>query len=139
MQGSQGQPRAVIVHAAREVAVVLECAGARPVALLSAPGAAAYIGVVGFRALVEAHGALSLAILDAADAPGHALAAMRAGFGAVVLSPAVPAFAGVARIALGSGVRLLPKAPPALDLARVDLAKPQGLRHLESWLALPDP
>ncbi|MDB5412121.1 MAG: hypothetical protein JWR10_456 [Rubritepida sp.] len=138
MQDSQGQPRAVIVHAGDEVAAVLALAGARPVALLSAPGVAGYLGVAGFRAILEAHGALPLGILDAADAPGHALAALRGGFVAVVLAPETPAYAAVAAIAAAAGARLLPAPPPALDLKRVDLTKTQGKRYLARWLGLPD-
>lgn len=139
MQDCQGQPRAVIVHGAEEVGAVLALAGDRPVALLSAPGAAGYIGVAGFRAILDAHGAFPLGILDAADAPGHALAALKAGFAAVVLSPDVPAFPGIGRIAAAMGATLLQAPPPALDLARVDLGKPQGLRYLALWLGLPAP
>jgi hypothetical protein len=145
MQPVQGQPReerrgggpAVIVHGGRDVAAALEIAAGRPITLLSAPGVAGYLGVAGFAALLAPHGALPLAILDAADAPGHALAALRAGFRRVVLAPAVPGFAPLAELAAGLGAALLPAAPPALDLARVDLAKPQGRRHLARWLDLP--
>ena len=139
MQDCQGQPRAVIVHGSEEVAAVLALAGDRPVAFLSAHGAAGYIGLAGFRAILDAHGVFPQGILDAADAPGHALAALKAGFATVVLSPAVPAFPGIARIAAASGARLLEAAPPALDLARVKLGTPQGRRHLARWLGLPDP
>ncbi len=148
MPGKQGQPRCsmlppaapspcVIIHGAPELAAVLALAGDRPPRLLSAPGAAAWWGVEGFRALLVAHDALPLGILDAADAPGHALAALRAGFQAVVLSPAVPVFPALAALFAGQGVTLLPEAPPALDLARVQLHKPQGQRHLARWLGLP--
>jgi hypothetical protein len=148
MQDCQGQPRAVvvrpravIVHGAEEVGAVLALApmggAGRPVALLSAPGAAGYIGIAGFRAILDAHGAFALGILDAADAPGHALAALKAGFAMVVLSPEVPAFPGIGRIAAAMGATLLEAAPPALDLARVNLGKPQGRRHLARWLGLP--
>lgn len=139
MQDCQGQPRAVVVHGAEEVGAVLALAGGRPVALLSAPGAAGYIGLAGFRAILDAHGAFALGILDAADAPGHALAALKAGFRTVVLSPEVPAFPAIGRIAAAMGTRLLEAPPPALDLARVNLKKPQGRRHLARWLGLPDP
>jgi hypothetical protein len=156
MQPDQGQPRegravivrearavivrearAVIVHGAADVALTLALAGARPVALLSARGAAAYLGVAGFAALLVPHGAQAHAILDAADAPGHALEGLRAGFRHVVLDPGLPAFAPLAALASGLGATLLPAAPPALDLARVDLAKPQGRMHLARWLDLP--
>jgi hypothetical protein len=137
MQDCQGQPRAVIVHGAEEVGAVLALAGGRPVALLSAPGAAGYIGLAGFRAILDAHGAFALGILDAADAPGHALAALKAGFAMVVLSREAPAFPDIGRIAAQMGATLLEAPPPALDLARVNLKKPQGRRHLARWLGLP--
>ena len=117
--------------------MVLELAAGRPVALLSARGVAGYLGVAGFAALLDAHGARALGILDAGDAPGHALAALRAGFAAVVLSPMLPAYAALAVLAEGLGARLLPEAPPALDLKRVDLRKAQGRLHLARWLDLP--
>nr|WP_314071471.1 hypothetical protein [uncultured Roseococcus sp.] len=138
MQDCQGQPRAVIVHGAEEVGAVLALAAGRPVALLSAPGAAGYLGLAGFRAILEAHGAFSLGILDAAEAPGHALAALREGFPAVVLSPEVAAFGRLQRLATEMGARLLEAPPPALDLGRVDLRKPQGRRYLARWLGLPE-
>ncbi len=140
MQPVQGQPRearAVIIHGGRDVAFALEVAAGRPIALLSAPGAAGYLGVAGFLALLAPHGALPIAILDAAGAPGHALAALRAGVPRVVLSPAVPAFEPLARLAAEMGAALLPEAPPALDLARVDFTRPQGRVHLARWLDLP--
>ncbi|HEV7456735.1 MAG TPA: hypothetical protein VGN96_08145 [Roseococcus sp.] len=127
----------VIIHGAPELAAVLALAGDRRPRLLSAPGAAAWWGVEGFRALLDAHGALPLGILDTADAPGHALAALRAGFPTVVLDPAVPAFPALAALFAEEGATLLPEAPPALDLARVQLHKPAGRRHLARWLGLP--
>jgi hypothetical protein len=107
------------------------------VAFLSAPGVGAYLGVAGFRALLEAGGGFADGILDAARAPGHALAALRAGFGAVVLDPDLPAFPALAALFAAEGRLLLPAPPPALDLARVNLMKPQGRRHLARWLGLP--
>ena len=145
MQVGQGQPhgqprdgeRAVIIHGAADVAAVLLMAAGRPVALLSAPGVAGYLGIGGFAALLEPHGARHLGILDAGDAPGHALAALRAGFLRVVLRPELRAFPALVELAKGMGAQMLPAPPPALDLARVDLRKPQGLRHLARWFDLP--
>lgn len=132
-----GPPRAVIVHGAGDVARALEVAAGRPLALLSAPGAAGYLGVAGFVALLTPHDALPLGILDAADAPGHALAGLRAGLAQVVLAPHLSGFAPMEALARGMGARLLAAPPPALDLARVDLRKPQGRLHLARWLDLP--
>jgi hypothetical protein len=140
MQPVQGQPReapAVIVHGAGDVAFALEVAAGRPIVLLSAPGAAGYLGVAGFVALLAPRGALGQGILDAAAAPGHALAALRAGVPCVVLAPHLPAWGALAALAQGLGARLLAAAPPALDLARVDFHKPQGRVHLARWLDLP--
>jgi hypothetical protein len=130
-------PPCVIVHWAPEVRAVRALAGGAPVRFLSAPGVASYLGVEGFRAVLAAEGALPLGILDADEAPGHALAALRAGFRAVVLAPQVPAFPALAELFAAEGAQLLPHAPAALDLARVQLHKPQGKRHLARWLGLP--
>jgi len=127
----------VVVHWAPEVRAVLALAGDAPVRFLSAPGVAAYLGVAGFRAVLEAEGALAQGILDAGQAPGHALAALRAGFRAVVLAPDMPAFPALAALFAAGGAELLPLAPPALDLARVQLHKPQGRQHLARWIGLP--
>lgn len=138
MMAFEGQPRAVIAHSAWQVAAVRRLAGDAPVLFLSAPGAAGFLGVAGFRAMLEAGGAEGVeGVLDAASSPGHALAALRAGLRLVVLDARLPAFAALAEAFAAQGARLLPEAPPALDLARVDLAKPQGERHLARWLGLP--
>ncbi|MCX8133537.1 MAG: hypothetical protein N3D18_06170 [Roseococcus sp.] len=137
MTPGEGQPRAVIAHAAAEVAQVLALAGDAPLRFLSAPGAAGFLGVAGVRALLEAGGGWGRGVLDAGDAPGHALAALRAGFREVVLDPALPAFPALEAAFAAAGARLWPAAPPALDLARVDLSRPAGRRHLARWLGLP--
>jgi hypothetical protein len=139
MTANEGQPRAVIAHAAEQVAAVRHLAAGVPVLFLSAPGAAGFLGVAGFRAMLEAGGAAGQGVLDAADSPGHALAALRAGFDLVVLEARLAAFAKLAEAFAAQGARLLAEAPPALDLARVDLAKPQGQRHLARWLGRPGP
>jgi len=115
---------------------VLDLARGRPVALLSAPGVAGNLGIAGFRAMLPPD-AMTLAILDAADSPGHALAALRAGFKHVVLAPDVPGFDAVALLAGCTEARVLAAPPPALDLARVDTAKAAGRLHLARWLDLP--
>lgn len=137
MTANKGQPRAVIAHSAEQVAAVRRLAGQRPGLFLSAPGAAGFMGVSGFRAMLEVGGAAGQGLLDAADAPGHALAALGAGLRLVVLEPQLAAFPALAAAFAREGARLLPEPPPALDLARVDLSKPQGQRHLARWLGLP--
>lgn len=104
----------------------------RPVTLLSAPGAALFAGCGWWRALVAAaraeHPSAVMAdILDCADAPGRALAALRAGQRLIVLEPC-PARADAEDAALQCGALLLAARPPALDLARNPAA-------LAAWLA----
>ena len=137
MLGKQGQPRCVIAHWGPEVRAVRALAGAVDVWFLSAPGVAGYLGPAGFRAVLEAGDALDLGILDASHAPGHALAALRCGLRAVVLARTEPAFPAIAALFAAQGALLLPEAPPALDLAQVNLGKVQGRRHLARWLGRP--
>lgn len=107
-----------------------------PVLLLSAPGAALYAGAGWWRALIAAaraeHPAARMAdLLDCADAPGQAMAALRLGQPALILDPDCPAFAAV-RAAAGAAPTpaiVLPHRPPSLDLAERGAA-----RRLAAWL-----
>ncbi len=113
-------PPAVIVHGLSDARAALR--PARPVTLLSAPGAPAFAGVLWWRELIAAARAAHPAtpvqdVLDCADAPGHAMAALRVGQRLLVLDPASPAFAAVSGAAAALGARVLAAAPPALDLA----------------------
>ncbi|MBN9561185.1 MAG: hypothetical protein J0H14_10730 [Alphaproteobacteria bacterium] len=124
---------AVVVHGLGDALETL--AVGRPVTLLSARGAALYAGCLWWREMVTraraAHPAVpALDILDCADAPGRALAAIRAGQRILVLAPAVPGFPAVAAIAAAHGLILLTERPPAIDLAG-----PGGVRGLPAWLA----
>ncbi|MBW8270055.1 hypothetical protein [Caldovatus aquaticus] len=128
-----------MVHGAAQAAAALAAAGPAGVTLLSARGAGAYLGPAVFLRLVARAAALNpgvphLAVLDCADAPGFALAALRAGLRAVVLDPACPAFAAVAAAAAEAGARLLSARPEALDLGRLDLRRPGGRAQLAAWL-----
>lgn len=133
---------AVVVHtAAQAMAALASLPPSGPgVLLLSPPGAAGSMGAAWFLALVEAAAAAHparpyRAVLDCADAPGHALAALRAGARTLVLDPACPAFARVATAAEEVGAELWTGRPaPALDLARLDLARPAGQARLAAWL-----
>ncbi len=123
---------AVIVHGLDDACAAL--APGLPATLLSAPGAALYGGCGWWQALVEAARARFAQtrgedFLDCADAPGRALEGLRIGLKGIVLDPLCPAFPAVARTALSLGARLLPAAPPALDLAR-----PGAARALGAWL-----
>ncbi len=120
---------AVIVHGLGQARMVLGLG--RPVRLVSAPGAGLYAGCGWWAALM----ALSRAafpggwidLLDCADAPGAAMAALRAGVRGVILdgtSPGFPAVSAAARSAI-----VLPHRPACLDLA-----EPGAGRRLAAWL-----
>lgn len=124
---------AVVVHGLADARTAL--APGRPLTFLSAPGAALYAGVGFWRHLVSMAAAsrpdVPLAdILDCADAPGRAVEALAAGQRALVLCPALPAFAEVDRLAASLGATVLIERPPALDLA-----SPGSQRRLAAWLA----
>jgi hypothetical protein len=123
---------AVIVHGLDNACTAL--APGLPVTLLSGPGAALYAGAGWWQALIEAARARfpqteAEDFLDCGDAPGRALEALRIGLKGIVLEPLCPSFPALARIAADLGARLLPAAPPALDLAR-----PGAARGLSPWL-----
>lgn len=131
---------AVIVHDAAQAEAALAAAGPRGVLLLSAPGAAGSLGAAWFLALVAQAAraqpqARHWAALDCGDAPGHALAAIRAGARLLILDPACPAFACITEAATEAGARIWPARPPAMDLARVDPQRAGGRRKLAEWLA----
>jgi hypothetical protein len=127
-------PPAVVVHAAPEARAALALAAPRGVTLLSAPGAAEALGAPWFLAITADAVPPSLALLDCAAAPGHALAALRAGLRALVLDPGCPGFEAVAGAAAEVGALLLPARPPALDLARLDLSRPAARERLRAWV-----
>ncbi|HEV7266830.1 MAG TPA: hypothetical protein VGN83_18210 [Falsiroseomonas sp.] len=133
-------PPSVVARGAAEAAAILVHAAGRKLLLLSAHGAGGMLGAAGWRALVARAAA---AVPDArfADAlccgaaPGHALAALRAGCRIVVLDGACPAFPAVAAAASEVGARLLPGRPDALDAQELDLRRPAGQARLAHWLA----
>jgi hypothetical protein len=115
------RPPAVVVHGLEQARAAL--APGLPVTLLSGPGAALYAGCLWWRELVgaarRAHPGLTIMdILDCADAPGRALAALRIGQPAIVLLPHVRSFHAVVAIAAAQGGDVLPARPPALDLGQ---------------------
>jgi len=130
---------ALVVRDAAEATAALALSGSREVLLLSAPGAAGFLGAGGWRALVaaaarQAPGAPFRDALCCAAAPGLALAALRAGCRLLVLDGACDAFGQVAGAASQLGATLLPARPAALDLSALDLAAPHGRRILAAWL-----
>lgn len=131
-----GQPRIVCIRSRRERDAALAAAGGCALRFLSIPGAAGRLGVPLWQALVgEEH--WPGAILDCGDAPGHALDALRQGARTLVLDPSVPAFAALAALAREGGACLMGERPPALDMARVNLANHKGIAFLRRALALP--
>ncbi|WP_244458747.1 hypothetical protein [Roseomonas fluvialis] len=135
-------PPAVTVHGLAGARAALAAAGPRGVLLLSAPGAGAFAGAAWFLGVVAAAarpGVPHQGAIDCADAPGAALAALRAGARLVVLQGGCPSFAAVAAAAAGCGARLLPERPPSLDLGRLDLQRRDDLARLSAWLALEAP
>ena len=135
---------AVVVTAAEGATEALRLAAGRRLLLLSAEGAGGFLGPRGWRALVayiaaHAPGACFEDALCCGDAPGHALAALRAGCRIVVLDAAAPAFPAVAEAARGGGATLLPARPPALDLRVLDLRRDAARAHFLRWLAAHPP
>lgn len=139
-EAAGGDPPAVTVHAAAEAALALSLAGERGVLLLSAPGAAGFLGPAWFLGIVAAAretvpGVLHKPVLDCADAPGQALAALRAGLRELVLDSACPAFSQVAAAAEEVGGRLRTRRPASLDLGLLDVTRAGARARLAAWLA----
>lgn len=135
---------AVTVHGLMEADAALAAAGPAGVLLLSAPGAAGFAGPDWFLALAaeaaRRHpGVPCAAVLDCADAPGTALAALRAGARRIVLDGACPAFGAVAAAAAETGASVLPARPRNLDLAGLDLRRRDDAARLAAWLATEPP
>jgi len=118
--------KAVVVHSLGHAEAALAAAAALkvPVTLMSGPGAAGYAGPDWFRAVLRQARALhpgveATAILDCAEAPGRALAALRRGAKAIRLGGNAKARARVATIALAMGARLDDTRYALLDLSGV--------------------
>ena len=125
---------AVVVHGLEQACAALR--SGLPVTLLSAHGAACYGGCAWWRALVAAAQAETgnncRDILDCADAPGYALAALRIGQTALVLDPTCRGFPAVVAIAETLGAQILSERPRCLDLADRG-----AIRRLAAWLTPP--
>jgi len=137
--------RGVVARGATEVALALRvaasCGLSGPLPILSPPGAALWLGPSLFLAHIAAGRAMAgpgapeaLAVLDCGPAPGHALAALRAGVPVVVLDPGLPAFPMLASAAREAGVALWPEAPPALGLGGRRPDHPATAERLRRWL-----
>jgi hypothetical protein len=137
---TESHPPAVTVHDAEGATLALSLVGGRGVLLLSAPGAAGSLGHGWFLAIIAAAaeafpGAPHEAVLDCTNAPGQALAALRAGLREIILDPASPAFGQVAGAAAEVGARLHTTRPDSLDLGPLDLSRPGARAKLAGWLA----
>lgn len=91
-----------------------------PLTLISAPGAAAYAGPIWFLTLVEQARAVSPEIpiggvLDCAEDPGHAMAALRAGVEAIVFTGDDTLADKLATLAQANGAVVLRRRPPCCD------------------------
>ncbi len=106
-------PRRIIIHDHAQARTVHAIAAELGVAvtLQSPDGAAAYLGPTYFQGLDV--------VLDCGDAPGHALAALRAGVRRIRLRAAPEVLARVADIAGQLGAELHQNDGPVLDLGRV--------------------
>jgi hypothetical protein len=123
------QPPAVTIHSAAQARAAIDAVGARGLLLLSAPGAAGFLGPAWFAAMVGDH---APAALDCGADAGHALAALRHGLKLIILSEASE---GLLTCADEVGARILPVRPPSLDLFDWNLTKPQARAALKAWLA----
>ncbi|PIW26684.1 MAG: hypothetical protein COW30_13795 [Rhodospirillales bacterium CG15_BIG_FIL_POST_REV_8_21_14_020_66_15] len=129
-------PTSVVIHDLDQARRVLASAARaeRPVRLVSAPGAGAYLGPALFNEIVERAraaepAARTTACLDCGEEPGTAMAALRHGIDAVTLSAAPDILAKVADAAQQAGARVVP--PPANAL---DMAEAGAERRLDDWL-----
>ncbi len=123
------QPRAVTIHSAPQARAAVEAAGAYGVLLLSAPGAAGFLGPAWFAQIVGGH---SPAALDCGADAGHALAALRYGLKLIILAEPQP---DLLSSAAEVGARVMPERPPSLELFDWNLGKPQARAALRAWLA----
>ena len=128
------RPRAVAVHSLAQ-ALSATRAGV-PVTLISGRGAGWYAGAGWWRAMMAAVRSDQTQefadILDCADAPGAAMAALRLGQRLIVLDADCPALARVTAVAAALGSEVLTQRPPCLDLG-----DPAAERELAHWLAGP--
>lgn len=128
----------IVIHTIAHARAALAAAAdvGRPVTLVSAPGAAAYLGAAVFREMVaaaagETPGAAVTAMIDCGEDAGLALNALRHGLKAIRLRAGPTAMAAVADIAgqMGAFIDPDPEAP-ALDL----LDRPDAQAACRTWL-----
>lgn len=130
-------PPAVTVADLPEAVAALEAARAlgRPVALLSPPEAALWLGpgwlaAVAKEAAKAVPGVKPVTVLDCADRPDLAQAALRQGTDAIVFTGSKRVAAKLADIARAYGAHFLVKRPRALEIA----GKTDAAAALRQWL-----
>lgn len=129
-------PASVVIHDLNHAKQALSAARrtGRPVHLVSAPGAAGYLGPALFKQIIDQARAAepvvrATACLDCADEPGTALDAIRLGVEAVSLSAAPEVLAKIESAAIAAGAKMANRPAQALDMADADAD-----RRLDTWL-----
>lgn len=137
-------PPTFIVHGLAHALAAARAAAAAgvPARLMSADGAGGYAGAAWFAALIEevrrrCPEARIEATLDCADAPGHALAALRQGVRLVGLRGNRRAVAAVADIAGQMGGAIDRRRGPAIDLGHEKDLESACARHLSTGRRAP--
>ncbi len=132
--------KAVIVHCLEDARIALSAAQAAGcgVVLASAPGAAAYTGILWFRELLRAAQAERpevpvTGLLDCGDKPGLVLAALGHGLPALRFTGPRKVAQRLAEICKGEGVELVTGRLKALDLG-IEAAPDAAC---EAWLSEP--
>ena len=130
-------PASVIIHDLDQARQVLAAAvrTERPVQLVSAPGAGAYLGPALFKQLIDQAraaqpAAQATSCLDCGDEPGTAMNAIRHEIEAISLSAEPNVLSKVGDAARQVGVRLTPRPAPLLDMAEQGAAG-----RLDAWLS----
>ena len=130
--------KVVIVHSLAQAEAALSAASALgcPITLASAPGASATVGIRWFQAVVEQATAsypdvAVSAVIDCAERPGEALAALRLGCTAVRFTGKRSAAAKLKAIAAEQGAEILTGRLSALDL----LGQADPAAAARTWLA----
>jgi hypothetical protein len=115
-------PPAIIIHGIEDLRAALEAASSldRALTVMSIPGAAGSAGAPWFHALIQTGSAEFpkvplTGVLDCADQPGFALAALRTGCRDLLLLDQVPAWPRVHAIAKASGARLYSSPGPTFN------------------------
>lgn len=124
------KPYAIVIHDIDDVRAAMAAAQEldKPVVLLSAPGAVAYLGATVFRDMVADAAkdhplARYQAVLDCGDEPGLAMGAMRHGVSSVCVHVLPEVEAKLAENAEKRGCSVHHRDGPELDLAGMTNAK----------------